>query len=174
MDGRQLPGANGGRGRLLDVEDDDDDGLISMSQAASLAAHPPMRAPPVGQWHDEEDDLPGPSVRRHGKIFNDPIHKTFRCGGGGQRGGCASPRGMRHAPRVHHAPRPPNSAAPASHRRLDPLLVKVADTRQFQRLRYLHQLGLTHYVFPSAVHTRFEHSVGGCSRSCHPPPPPGA
>lgn len=33
-------------------------------------------------------------------------------------------------------------------------------TVQFQRLRYLHQLGTCHYVFPSATHTRFEHSVG--------------
>ena len=33
-------------------------------------------------------------------------------------------------------------------------------TQQFQRLRYLHQLGTCHYVFPCATHTRFEHSIG--------------
>ena len=27
-------------------------------------------------------------------------------------------------------------------------------------MRYLHQLGTCHYVFPTASHTRFEHSIG--------------
>lgn len=30
----------------------------------------------------------------------------------------------------------------------------------FQRLRRIMQLGLTHYVFPGATHTRFQHTVG--------------
>ena len=34
------------------------------------------------------------------------------------------------------------------------------DTSQFQRLRRVKQLGLCHYVYPSSVHTRFEHSIG--------------
>lgn len=37
---------------------------------------------------------------------------------------------------------------------------KVLDSRPFQRLRYIHQLGLSYLVYPSATHKRFEHSLG--------------
>lgn len=43
---------------------------------------------------------------------------------------------------------------------LDPLASAVVDTREFQRLRYIRQNGLLHFVFPGAVHTRFAHSLG--------------
>ena len=40
------------------------------------------------------------------------------------------------------------------------LLVACMDTAPFQRLDRILQLGGSKYVFPSATHTRKEHSVG--------------
>lgn len=45
---------------------------------------------------------------------------------------------------------------------VDPLLIRVIDTRQFQRLRYVKQLGACYWVYPTACHNRFEHSIGTC------------
>lgn len=43
------------------------------------------------------------------------------------------------------------------------LLVRsVIDHECFQRLRSIKQVGLAEYVFPSATHTRFQHSLGAC------------
>ena len=37
---------------------------------------------------------------------------------------------------------------------------QIIDTIEFQRLRRIHQLGLTHYVYHGAEHSRFGHSIG--------------
>ena len=46
------------------------------------------------------------------------------------------------------------------HIELDPLSVRVIDTPEYQRLRSVRQLGTCSWVFPAAVHDRFQHSLG--------------
>ena len=46
------------------------------------------------------------------------------------------------------------------HVRLDPVATELLDTPAFQRLRHVKQLSTVRLVFPSANHTRFEHSLG--------------
>jgi len=43
---------------------------------------------------------------------------------------------------------------------LSPIEVAVLDSPLLQRLRFLRQMGAAHWVYPGAVHTRFEHAIG--------------
>jgi len=42
----------------------------------------------------------------------------------------------------------------------DELIFDIIEHPWFQRLRRIKQLGLTHLVYPGALHTRFHHSIG--------------
>lgn len=44
--------------------------------------------------------------------------------------------------------------------RLTPLEVALLDSPLLQRLRHVRQLGVAHWVYPGAIHTRFEHTLG--------------
>ncbi len=43
---------------------------------------------------------------------------------------------------------------------LTPMEVVILDSPLLQRLRYIRQLGVVHWIYPGAVHTRFEHTLG--------------
>ena len=43
---------------------------------------------------------------------------------------------------------------------LTPAEVVLLDSPLLQRLRYVRQLGVVHWVYPGAGHTRFEHTIG--------------
>ncbi len=47
-----------------------------------------------------------------------------------------------------------------------PRMLAVLDTQPMQRLRSISQLGLVSYVYPGAVHSRFEHSLGVYRLAC--------
>ncbi|XZF14667.1 HD domain-containing protein [Chitinophagaceae bacterium MMS25-I14] len=44
----------------------------------------------------------------------------------------------------------------------EPELMQIIEHPWFQRLRSVKQMGMAHYVYPGAVHTRFHHSLGAC------------
>ncbi len=44
--------------------------------------------------------------------------------------------------------------------RFNELEQRVIDSRPFQRLRYIRQMGVAYLIYPGATHTRFEHSLG--------------
>jgi HD superfamily phosphohydrolase len=43
------------------------------------------------------------------------------------------------------------------------LIFDVIEHPYFQRLRRIKQLGLSDYVYPGAIHTRFHHALGALS-----------
>lgn len=43
---------------------------------------------------------------------------------------------------------------------LTPIEIVLVDSPLFQRLRLIRQLGVVHWVYPGALHTRFDHSLG--------------
>jgi HD superfamily phosphohydrolase len=44
--------------------------------------------------------------------------------------------------------------------KLHPIEVAILDSPLLQRMRFIRQLGVVHWVYPGAIHTRFEHTLG--------------
>ena len=48
------------------------------------------------------------------------------------------------------------------------LVFDLIEHPYFQRLRRIKQLGLSYYVYPGAMHTRFQHVIGAMSLTYRP------
>jgi uncharacterized protein len=47
-------------------------------------------------------------------------------------------------------------------RKRDGWLIDLLDCRELQRLRRIHQLGVSYFTYPGADHNRLVHSLGVC------------
>lgn len=119
-----------------------------------------------GSYEDDEDFGNVASTSAPGYYGNASYDEDFSCS---QTDNPPPPRTPQNKLQGHHAMqgdplrrRHPKSIQDRVHGQiqLDGLLIAVMDTSEFQRLDRIKQLGGCLYVYPSATHTRKEHSIG--------------
>jgi HD superfamily phosphohydrolase len=66
---------------------------------------------------------------------------------------------LRKSPHVATTPKEINDAIWGTVK-LQPLEVIILDSPLVQRLRFIRQLGVVHWIYPGATHARFEHTLG--------------
>ena len=162
---------------LRSDSEDDDDKLVKRRRSSrgtlptQSVAEVSFGEPAQQHEYSDDEDLGNGNGASHQApgwgVYSNTVEEDFMCS---QTDNPAPPRtphdaragGAHEMQGEYGRKRHPKSIQDRVHGQilLDGLLVAVMDTAEFQRLDRIKQLGGCVYVYPSATHTRKEHSIG--------------